>query len=175
MKWGMSLLDPSMRDVLGGLPSTDPAFAGVRPANHNDATNTRKYVVLMTDGQNASGPRIRPNYYTNAADRIAISATSVPTFASDKGLSLNSVRYWPTNAQMQDIWLLKMCDLAKQEMTVFTISMGAPEHGASVMEQCASQPSYAYKTNFTGEDGEPGIEEIFRTIAEQIKALRLSL
>ncbi len=174
MKWGVTLLDPSMRPLLATLPGTDPAFAGSRPADYAGNTNTVKYVILMTDGENFSGPRIRPEYYDTAAERIAISNTNVPTFASSIGKSLNNVRYTPHTSAQQDTWLQSLCGLAKVNMTVYTIAMGAPPNGVTQMSNCASQPSYAFSTNFTNADGEKGIDEIFDTIAKQITDLRLS-
>lgn len=58
MKWGVALLDPSMRDVLAPLSVMDAQLAGVRPADFDgtaDGAPTQKFVILMTDGKNVSG------------------------------------------------------------------------------------------------------------------------
>ena len=175
MKWGVTLLDPSMRDVIAGLPSTDPAFAGQRPADYNGDSNTVKYVILMTDGENFSGPRIRPEYYDTAAERAALSNNSVPQVANAWGLTTADMNYTPHPSTQQDTWLQSLCELAKPKMTIYTIAMGAPENGVTQMQNCASQPSFAFTTNFSNAEGEKGIDEIFETIAKQITALRLSL
>ena len=164
MKWGVSLLDPSMRTILGGLNSTDPAFRNNRPADYNNTT-TLKYVILMTDGENFSGPRIRPDFYDTAAERIFYDTNTVG----------GSAKYTPHTSGQQDTWLQSLCGLAKQRMTVYTIAMGAPPNGVTQMQNCASQPSFAFSTNFQTADGEKGIDEIFDEIAEQITALRLAL
>ncbi len=62
MKWGMTLLDPSFRPILDKIGSIDPAFKGIRPTDYPVAggvIDTVKYVVLMTDGENARNYRLK--------------------------------------------------------------------------------------------------------------------
>ncbi|PUB10839.1 Tad domain-containing protein [Yoonia sediminilitoris] len=69
MKWGVALLDPSMRDVLAPLSMMDGQMAGVRPANYDgtaDGAPTQKFVILMTDGKNVSGYVPRTRIYDSA-------------------------------------------------------------------------------------------------------------
>jgi hypothetical protein len=48
MRWGTALMDQSARGIYSALRGSEPAMAG-RPANNNDG-DTRKIIVLMTDG-----------------------------------------------------------------------------------------------------------------------------
>lgn len=48
MRWGTALMDESARSIYSALRGSEPAMAG-RPANNNDG-DTRKIIVLMTDG-----------------------------------------------------------------------------------------------------------------------------
>lgn len=48
MRWGTALMDQSARDIYTALRKDESAMAG-RPANNNDS-DTRKIIVLMTDG-----------------------------------------------------------------------------------------------------------------------------
>jgi hypothetical protein len=64
MKWGLALLDPSVRDMVA--PDLDGAFAG-RPVNfttNTETNDTRKVLVVMTDGQNTQSTRIRDQFYS---------------------------------------------------------------------------------------------------------------
>ncbi len=168
MKWGVSLLDPSMRELLEDVASVDEAFQGVRPSEYGGGSNTIKYVILMTDGQNVTGWRPRPNVLDTAAERNRLADHGARNWSG------NSARYWPHNSSNQDTWLQSLCDLAKEKMTVYTIAMGAPPHGTGVMKRCASTEANAFSTDFSSEDSR-GIDEIFETIAQQITALRLNL
>ena len=69
--------------------------------------------------------------------------------------------------------LASLCDLANAEVKrVFTISMGVQN---DTMRDCASDSQYAFMTTITNDPDEPGLDDIFQTIADQITALRLSL
>ncbi len=65
MKWGVTLLDPSMRPMFtdliasGDVPKNMPA----RPFDYND-TSAMKIVVLMTDGEHVQHERITNGYKT---------------------------------------------------------------------------------------------------------------
>lgn len=199
LKWGVSLLDPSMRETLGRISSIDDAFEGERPADYDDA-NTIKYLILMTDGNNVRGMRINraqywdgnddvyddddgeftayewqtiwdeyPMYYwLNNIDTNGYSATDATT----------GVANYPTTATLHDTWMQQLCTLAKDpdnRTTVYTIAMGANAHGTEEMRKCATSDTYAYSTNLSGSEDQPGIDEIFDAIAQQITALRLNL
>jgi hypothetical protein len=182
MKWGVSLLDPSMRDLLTSADGIDPAFAGARPSNYSaddDGVSTVKYVILMTDGQNVAGKRIDPDYYDEVDERLTWAAyphaywerkyndLDDPNFGNNS-LSENQVTntgYSATDANNQ---LDDICTAAKGEnIIVHAIAMGS---GSSQMSSCASSVNGHYHQTQGAE-----LEAIFEQIAEQITELRLSL
>lgn len=60
MRWGTALMDESARPIYEALRGGEAAMAG-RPANNNDG-ETRKIIVLMTDGTHVSSNHIRDPY-----------------------------------------------------------------------------------------------------------------
>lgn len=189
MKWGVSLLDPSMRDLIGRIQTVDEAFRGRRPAEYTDRT-TSKYVVIMTDGETVSSQRILPERYDEYDERLGLSETVAnyypridddPTTTAWYGCYQNGTCVWYTNNITETIGteeelnekLSDICDLAGDEVTeVYTISMGLFNQ---TMRDCASKEGNAFQSTITNDPGEPGLDEIFRKIAEQITALRLAL
>lgn len=178
MKWGVSLLDPSMRDLLAGVPGVDPAFAGVRPMDYSSASNavnTVKYVVLMTDGENVAGRRLRPNMLTRFDVVPGLGAVTFERWRQNSPLPtnqkrLNDITHTPISAAQNNIWMQQICTAAKQQnMIIFTIAMGAPAGGEAQMRACASSPAHYFQT----EGG--ALNDIFDAIARQITDLRLSL
>jgi Flp pilus assembly protein TadG len=182
MKWGVTLLDPSMRDLLATVPSVDPAFAGSRPAEYTasgNAVESIKYVILMTDGVNVAGRRIKDEYYYDEDYAFFWHKTlgEYPynywrnnirdhPLGRDYRPNLGTIADNPGSAALQDSWLQDICDAAKdQEVIVFSIALGA---GSTAMQNCASPQRYY---NADGRE----IIEIFAAIARQIKDLRLSL
>ncbi len=189
LKWGVSLLDPSMRNLLGSVSTVDDAFRGSRPADYTDA-NTVKYLILMTDGENVRGQRIEEDHYWNDDDAGDVyTAYEWQDIWSEYGLnywlyyrdtdghSSAGLTDYPTTAALHDTWMQQLCDLATAEYTVFTIAMGSTAHGEQEMEECVEgdPDSFAYTTDLTGADDESGIDDIFDAIARQITALRLNL
>lgn len=185
MKWGVSLLDPSMRNLIDGIPTVDDAFRGTRPADYNDSTTT-KYVVIMTDGQTVSSRRLKRAAYgdTGANDHY-------DSFDEWKGFSDYTGRYYAENDgnDATTFWTMtesigsttdlntkldQLCTLAAEDdkMVVYTISMGIQNE---TMTNCASDTANAFMTTITNDPDEPGLQDIFDTIASQITALRLSL
>ncbi|MFQ1700028.1 pilus assembly protein TadG-related protein [Loktanella agnita] len=172
-KWGVSLLDPSMRDLLSGVPSVDAAFAGSRPSEYiapeNEAT-TVKYLVLMTDGENVAGRRLNANRYNTAAERLQWGNDNFNHWARYRNNTrLNDYTHTGYTANQADQRLQAICKQARDaNITVFTIAMGATGHGEDEMEECASPGRY-YET-----EGK-ALDTIFGQIADQITDLRLSL
>ncbi|KQB97269.1 hypothetical protein AL073_09540 [Loktanella sp. 1ANDIMAR09] len=189
MKWGVSLLDPSMRDLIGRIQTVDDAFRGRRPAEYTDRT-TSKYVVIMTDGETVSSQRILPERYDEYDERLGLSETPAnyypridddPTTTASYGCYQNGTCVWYTNNITETIGsvedlnekLSDICELAGNQVTeVYTISMGVTN---ATMTDCASKEGNAFQSTITNDPGEPGLDEIFRKIAEQITALRLAL
>lgn len=62
MRWGVALLDELARDIYSDLRSGEAAMAG-RPAN-NTNPDTRKVIVLMTDGEHVATSFVRNPYKT---------------------------------------------------------------------------------------------------------------
>ncbi len=65
MKWGMTLLDPSMQGIYTGsiTATTMPATMVGRPLAY-DAKDAMKVIVLMTDGENFAEERVNAAYKT---------------------------------------------------------------------------------------------------------------
>jgi hypothetical protein len=189
MKWGVSLLDPSMRDLIDRIPTVDDAFRGRRPADYTDRT-TSKYVIIMTDGETVRSRRILDEYYDEYDERKGLSETAAnyyphidddPSTVADHRRYSDGNSYWDrnnitewigTNTELNEK-LSKICELAGDQVTeVYTISMGLYNE---TMTDCASKEGNAFRSTITNDPGEPGLDEIFRKIAEQITALRLAL
>lgn len=181
-KWGASLLDPSMRDLIGGIPTIDDAFRGSRPADYNDRT-TSKYLVIMTDGLTVSSRRVKRSFYGDPVDYYdefeewqGFAESSAYRYAQNDGNGATD--YWNmtttigTETELNEK-LSQICELAGDQVTeVYTISMGIQN---ATMTDCASKPGNAFMSTITNDPDEPGLDEIFRSISDQITALRLAL
>jgi hypothetical protein len=197
MKWGVSLLDPSMRDLFETADGIDPEFAGERPSNYSandEGISTVKYVVLMTDGVNVAGKRLRrgtatghdadEDFYSTVTQRLIWSTYPHNYWESnydditddyDNPFEIdnswereeNDISYTSYTSGTANTQLDSICTAAKsQDITVFAIAMGS---GSSVMESCASSSAHYFTTQ--GDE----LTAIFAAIAEQITELRLSL
>ncbi len=62
MRWGTALLDEDARPIYDNLRASEPGMAG-RPAD-NDSVDTRKIIVLMTDGENSTHLHIIDEFKT---------------------------------------------------------------------------------------------------------------
>lgn len=62
MRWGTALLDQAARPIYTNLLSGEAAMAG-RPAD-NSAADTRKIIVLMTDGEHVQSYNVKDEYKT---------------------------------------------------------------------------------------------------------------
>ncbi len=176
LKWGLSLLDPSIRPLIAGMPSIDPAFAGLRPSDYptaSSALDTVKYMVLMTDGENVAGRRLRTQYYDTAEEQLrwrTYNQTYWYNNVASPKISLNSLTYNGYTASQADDMMQSLCNAAKaQNITIFAIAMGATSHGEDEMRDCASSSAHYFETEGAA------LNDIFANIAEQITDLRLSL
>ncbi len=162
MKWATALLDPSTRPIVNGLigmGKVDNVFSG-RPVDYTD-DETIKFIVLMTDGENVNTVRLRRKYYDSVYDYNHWNTRAVP----------RSSRYlfYKYTASQADNMLDNICDAAKAKgITVYTVGFEVGNHGADVMESCATTPSHFFRVE--------GIEisEAFKAIANQINRLRLT-
>lgn len=177
LKWGAALLDPSMNTAYNSLPSNmrDSEFSD-RPVAFGSAGNlggTLKYIVVMTDGQNWDIRHLRDEHYNHVSE-IAHwgDQTYLDYYYSHLGQRWN---YYDITREKYSRWdgdvlMDQICDASKDAgIVIYSIAMGAPEHGADQMEQCASSPSHFFETS--GEE----LVQIFEAIAEQITDLRLTL
>lgn len=187
MKWGASLLDPSMRTLISNIPTVDPAFRFSRPAAYDDPT-TEKYIVIMTDGETVSSVKIRDEFYDEFEERAGLStqtayyyANNNPDPSSSTSASIDRDTGEIVNTMVESIGtendlnlkLSQICNLAGAEVTdIFTISLGVQN---PTMTNCASERGNAFFAAVTNDPNEPGLGEIFARIAEQITALRLAL
>lgn len=162
MKWGTALLDPSTRPIVSGLigmGKVDNVFSG-RPADYSDE-DTLKVIVLMTDGENVNTLRVKSTYYNSIWEYNYWNTHKVPWSST--------YLYYKYTASQADDMLESICDAAKaKNITVYTVGFEVGEHGADVMENCATQPSHFFRVE--------GIEiaEAFQAIANDINRLRLT-
>lgn len=183
MKWGLSLLDPSMNDAIKEIVKNDPKdgiFAD-RPEAYavaGEANATQKVIVLMTDGQNSNSDRLRPEYYKNADD-IAHWAEFNMWYSVRNHMGgsygtdiLNFLTYRRFTPESGDTMLKALCDEAKKpvrNIIIYAIAVEAGSHGTTQMANCASSTGHFFDVS------SDKMEETFEGIARQITELRLSL
>lgn len=174
IKWGAALLDPSMEPLLNALPSStiDSAFDD-RPFEYaNIGTNgTKKYIVVMTDGENVGTEELRPEVYDTPSE-IAHWATHSwsshnSVLASARTNTYLHMRYSTADG---NFLMNNICNAAKDAgIIIFAIAMDAPTVGEQEMSKCASSPGHYFETS--GDE----LVAIFEAIASQITDLRLTL
>ncbi len=172
MKWAVALLDPSFNGINTGLVGqgiVDPVFAS-RPASYSD-NETLKTVILMTDGQNVATDRIDTRYYNSGSERAHWARYNFGWWMDNRvnWRYRNNWYYQKYSASQGDSLLNSICEVAKdQKIVVWSIGFEVTDHGANVMEDCASSPSHFFRVE--------GVEisEAFEAIARQINQLRLT-
>ncbi len=184
LKWGVTLIDPSFRPILETVPSVDPAFSGVRPANYSSESTdeiTAKYIVLMTDGSNVQGYRLAREYendrepaYENVLQRSYWGNSSYAWWSKSTenqgpfdsyNFEKRGVSAGEKNTMMQNI-----CTAAKDRgIILYTIAMDAPTDGETQMRSCATSAAHYYETESAA------VDDVLASIAKQITNLRLSL
>ncbi|AEI93931.1 hypothetical protein RLO149_c019450 [Roseobacter litoralis Och 149] len=156
MKYGVALLNPSSRNTFLALNAAGLVPDGFknRPADFG-TTDTRKFIVLMTDGQitdqfrpedknDPKNDEIALNQRTGDRDTYSTQSTNVTNFYS-------------------------VCNKAKAEgITVYTIAFEAPADAVTQMRTCATSPAFFYKVEGVQ------IKTAFKSIARQINELRLT-
>ena len=171
MKWAAAMLDPSFRPLTTSFVANnnvDAVFAN-RPASHSDA-ETLKTIVLMTDGQNSSSNRIASYYYDSDSERVHWNNYNLNYYLSNYvNYYYRSGFYWQKYTASQGDTLLKsICDAAKDaKIVIWSIGFEVTDHGADVMNDCASSPSHFFRVE--------GVEisDAFEAVARQINQLRL--
>ena len=178
LKWGAALLDPSFQDEYAALPASmrDPAFSG-RPENYGNSNNpsdTKKYIVVMTDGENFQTNTLKPWAYETDSQIAQWAIRDLYTMY-DREFGRVASRYYDFyetkySANYGDQLMDQICTAAKaQGIIIFSIAMDAGSHGEQEMSKCASSPGHYFQTS--------GAElvAIFEAIADQITDLRLTL
>jgi len=178
LKWGAALLDPSFQSIYSALPSdmSDAAFAG-RPesyGNNNTPSDTKKYIVVMTDGENWPTNVLHDFAYDSPSEVAQWSFHGLhDMYYEELGRNYTRYRefyYEKYSAAKGDILTDQICTAAKNEgVIIFAIAMGAPEPGQQAMSSCASSPGHYFETS--GDE----LVAIFEAIADQITDLRLTL
>lgn len=172
MKWAAGLLDPAFNPITQELIAdgdADAAFSA-RPAAFDDR-ETLKTVILMTDGQNHYSYRINDNYYANDSHALHWSRYNLDWYLNRYVSSRfhNQFKYLKYYPNYGDTLLDKVCDAAKEKnIVVWSIGFEVTDHGADVMESCASSPSHFFRVEGVE------IKEAFTAIARQINQLRLT-
>lgn len=157
MKYGLALLDPGSRAMFGELADLGlvPADFSERPSNWREA-DSKKYIVLMTDGQITD--QYRPD------DPLASENATVEL---NEGRRDERVTFSSRNTNVTSFYMA--CDLAKANgVTVYTIAYEAPSNARREMRNCASSINHYFDVE--GRD----ITEAFAAIAGQINQLRLT-
>ncbi len=183
LKWGVALLDPSFNATYTSLPAAmqDPAFINRPVAYQNQAASgaTKKYVVLMSDGQNDNSNRLHSWHYDSPSERAQWAQTNLPYFRQSNLYysSYSNWRYRKYDADIGDTYMTAMCNAAKapgRDIIIYAIAMGTDNdaiedaRGKGQLSACSSGPGFYYETS--------GAElvQIFEDIAKQITDLRLT-
>ncbi|SIT16121.1 Flp pilus assembly protein TadG [Roseivivax lentus] len=172
MKWGTALLDPSTRAINDNVIASGKGnanFAG-RPFEYG-REDTLKTVVLMTDGQHSKSFRISDWAYDSASDRETWARNNLWYYLQRNVSSRNwsNFYYQKQNTELGDQLLNGVCEAAKaQDIVIWSVGFEVTEHGAAVMQNCASSPAHYFDAQGTE------IEEAFHSIARAINQLRLT-
>lgn len=172
MKWGTALLDPSTRPIVNGMitnGSVDAGFSG-RPVDYDDE-DVLKTIVLMTDGQHDRSFRIQDWAYDSDSEYAHWDRYNLWYYLANnvRSSSRSSFYYQKYDASTGDALLDNICDAAKaQGILIWAIGFEVSDHGAEVMQNCASSPAHYFRVE--------GVEiaDAFSTIATTLNQLRLT-
>ncbi len=182
LKWGAALLDPSFQSIYSSLPSSmkDSDFVG-RPEAYgvnDNPSDTKKYIVVMTDGKNV-GTRALYDWAYETPSMVAHWASGKnPYDMYRQEFNWNASRYWAYYGQYLyttgegNTLMSNICTAAKDKgVIIYAIAMGEGSSiDSSAMSSCASSPgSHYFETS--GDE----LVAIFEAIADQITDLRLTL
>ncbi|MEM0935325.1 MAG: Tad domain-containing protein [Pseudomonadota bacterium] len=183
MRYGLALLDPASESVLDVLEGTGemPTMAYDRPRAW-DATDSVKYIVLMTDGQITD--QFIPKYYefrdpdeddednesgdVDDIDGIDHEKLNAEVETNNQNSSIGKdEKLTSRNENLADFY--KACDAAKaNDVIVFTIAFEAPEGAKTEMRNCASSINHYFDVD------QLEIGAAFSSIARTINQLRLT-
>jgi Flp pilus assembly protein TadG len=157
MKYAVALLNSTSNATFRALNTAGKQVPDQfidRPAPFNDP-DTRKFIVLMTDGQITD--QFRPDD-PNDPDNDSVVL---------KSRTGDRIKYSTRNTNVQSFY--KSCNKAKANgITVWTIAFEAPSNAITEMRNCATSTNFFYKVE--GVD----ISKAFKSIARQINELRLT-
>lgn len=161
MKYGVALLNPSSNSTFRNLNTAGmvPDRFIDRPAAFDD-DETRKYIVLMTDGQIT-------DQYRPIDDAAWINADRSDSRSPLNQRTRDRLNPYRQRDNVRNFYAV--CDRAKAAgITVYTIAFEAPPDAVTQMRNCASSASLFY--NARGVE----ISTVFKAIARQINQLRLT-
>lgn len=169
MKWGVALLDPAFQPVVADMVDDgliDESFDG-RPVAWG--AGALKTIVLMTDGANVRTYRLKDEVYETPDMRYMWARKGLSYMTNYMTSNLDSYFYENAyTATEGDDLLEEICDAAKARgVIVWTIGFEVSNHGAEVMENCASSAAHFYRVEGIE------IEDAFASIARQLNALHL--
>jgi hypothetical protein len=144
LAWGWHLLSPN-------APFRDGVAYG--------ETKTKKFIVLMTDGQNQStDPRSdNRSYYSGLG---FIWQNRIGTTSNDTAVRRRAI----------DARLSLLCDnIRKARIQVFAVRVEVNDSDSAVLKACASSPNMFFEVKNSS-----GLPAVFRAIADQISELRIS-
>lgn len=144
LAWGWHLLSP---------------FAPFRDGVAYDDLKTKKFIVLMTDGQNQST-------YNNSENRSYYSGIGY-IWQNRIGTISNDMA---TRSKAMDDRLSALCaNVKNSNVQVFTIRVEVTEGTNEVLKACASKASMFFDVKDSS-----GLPAVFKAIAEQISDLRIA-
>jgi len=169
MKVGTGLLDPAMQPVVSRLIEAGrlPANFEGRPSSWSD-TESRKVIVLMTDGRNTLQHKVNPESYE---------ALGGASYFEDNRVANTDWIYEVDNSEagLGDAYLSSICSAAKASANTVVYTIGfeiddGTEDGDAAAEHlrnCASGVSTHYLVESVN------IDLAFEHIAAQIESLKL--
>jgi Flp pilus assembly protein TadG len=144
LAWGWHVLSPT-GPLVKGAPYSD--------------TTTRKFAVVMTDGQNTSGYRNNSNASIYSGIGY-IWANRLGTTSNDAGERTRAI----------DARLSLLCsNMKKAGIQIFTVRVEVDEGTSDLLRDCATNPSMFYDVTDSG-----NLTATFRAIGAQISELRIS-
>lgn len=144
LAWGWHLLSPN-------APFKDGVAYG--------ETKTKKFIVLMTDGQNQSSDPKSDNrsYYSGLG---FVWQNRIGTVSNDTTVRRRAI----------DARLSLLCDnIRKSRIQVFTVRVEVNDGDSAVLRACATSPNMFFDVKDSS-----GLPKVFRAIADQISELRIS-
>jgi Flp pilus assembly protein TadG len=144
LMWGWHVLSPNA-PFSDGAPYTDE--------------KTRKYVVLMTDGQNQSAPSSSDNqsYYSGIG---FIWNNRIGTTSSDNA----------TRTKYMDARTAQLCTNMKSAgIQIFTVRVEVTDGTSDMLRNCATSPDMFYDVKNSS-----ALNDVFASIGSQINELRIA-